>query len=75
MRFLPLQQPKYYKKIAFLTDSIALLPILYICLNLPIQSFLILFIFILLNIWVWISGPLFTKLGEWIIKNREEPKA
>lgn len=70
MKFLP-QQAKHYKKTAILTDIIALVIIwgVYFLLSFNILTASIMLV---LNIWIWISGPTFTKLGEWIIKNRDE---
>jgi len=70
MKFLP-QQSKYYKKTAALTDIIAVIISWAIALNSP-TTILSLFILIILNVWIWISGPVFTKLGEYIIKSRDE---
>ena len=70
MKFLP-QQSKYYKKTAALTDIIAFVIIWILVLNPPV-SILSGYIVLVLNVWIWISGPVFTKLGEYIIKNRDK---
>lgn len=70
MKFLP-QSAKYYKKTAFLTDIIALVIIWGAYFLLPF-NILTASVMLVLNVWIWISGPAFTKLGEWIIKNRNE---
>lgn len=72
MKFLP-QQPKYYKKTAALTDIIAVALIWAIAIN-PGSSILTIAMMVALNLWIWFSGPIFTKLGESIIKDRNEDK-